>query len=104
MYLKSVANAFFTPKMNSEASILKATDPKTAENAGNAAIAAAFLGKMYWRGEGFEVDEKQALDWFKKGSLLVRVKRLEKILFFIYTKQAIVGCSPLFGLKFVPSE
>ncbi|KAF9573300.1 Protein sel-1 1, partial [Mortierella alpina] len=70
MYLRSVANAFFTPKMNTEASILKATDPKTADNAGNAGIAAAFLGKMYWRGEGFEVDEKQALDWFKKGSLL----------------------------------
>ncbi|KAF9959654.1 ERAD-associated protein [Mortierella alpina] len=69
-YLKSVANAFFTPKMNTEASILKATDPRTAENAGNAGIAAAFLGKMYWRGEGFEVDEKQALEWFKKGSLL----------------------------------
>ncbi|KAF9924122.1 ERAD-associated protein [Mortierella alpina] len=69
-YLKSVANAFFTPKMNAEAYILKATNLRNAENAGNAGIAAALLGKMHWRGEGFEVDEKQALDWFKKGSLL----------------------------------
>ena len=76
--------------MNTEASILKATDPRTAENAGNAGIAAAFLGKMYWRGEGFEVDEKQALEWFKKGSLLVCVRTMNKCFIFIPTQQAIV--------------
>lgn len=98
MYLKSVATSFFTPKMTTEA-ILKATEPKAAENAGNAGIAAAFLGKMYWRGEGFEVDEKQALDWFKKGSLLVRVWKLGNG-FFSCT---IHGCgfSRLLGLQIV---
>lgn len=42
--------------------------PKEAEEAG---ITAALLGKMYWRGEGYEVDEDQAFKWFQKGAFLV---------------------------------
>ncbi|KAF9110063.1 ERAD-associated protein [Mortierella sp. AM989] len=62
-YLRRVADAFFNPKTNiAEAKELRA---KEVEDAG---IAAALLGKMYWRGEGFEVDEHQALSWFEKGA------------------------------------
>jgi hypothetical protein len=42
--------------------------PKEAQDAG---FTAAILGKMYWRGEGYEVDEAQALRWFNKGAMLV---------------------------------
>ncbi|KAF8984394.1 ERAD-associated protein [Entomortierella lignicola] len=63
MFLRRVADGFFNGKTNiAEAKELR---PKEVEDAG---IAAALLGKMYWRGEGFEADEYQALSWFKKGA------------------------------------
>ncbi|KAF9166621.1 ERAD-associated protein [Mortierella sp. AD011] len=62
-FLRMVTDAFFNGKTNiAEA---KEQRPKEVEDAG---IAAALLGKMYWRGEGFEVDELQALNWFEKGA------------------------------------
>ncbi|KAG0335881.1 ERAD-associated protein, partial [Podila humilis] len=68
-YLKQVADAFFTSKTNDQASILEAKKlkPDEAEHAG---IAAAVLGKMAWRGEGVEQNERTALMWFTKGSIL----------------------------------
>ncbi|KFH70671.1 hypothetical protein MVEG_03521 [Podila verticillata NRRL 6337] len=68
-YLKKVAEAFFTAKMSDQAAILEAKKqrPKEADDAG---IAAALLGKMYWRGEGYEVNESTARSWFLKGSIL----------------------------------
>ncbi|KAG0041722.1 ERAD-associated protein [Gryganskiella cystojenkinii] len=68
-YLRSVADSFFTAKVTDKKSILEARKlhPKEAEDVG---ITAAWLGKMYWRGEGFEVDEAQALLWFTRGAIL----------------------------------
>ncbi|KAG0204307.1 ERAD-associated protein, partial [Mortierella sp. GBA30] len=68
-YLRRVADSFF-PKANTKAAILEAKEQRPKENVRVAGITAALLGKMYWRGEGYEVDEKQALTWFKKGALL----------------------------------
>jgi len=48
-------------------------DPDEAERAERAGVTAALLGKMYWRGEGYGVDEAQALYWFNKGVLVVCV-------------------------------
>lgn len=74
-YLKKVAEAFFTSKLSDQAAILEAQKqrPKEAEDAG---IAAALLGKMYWRGEGYEVNESTARSWFLKGSILVSVLKI----------------------------
>ncbi|KAG0006288.1 ERAD-associated protein [Modicella reniformis] len=68
-YLKLVADAFFNSKTSTTEAILEAKEqrPKEAEEAG---VTAALLGKMYWRGEGYEVDEEQALKWFQRGALL----------------------------------
>ncbi|KAI7815806.1 hypothetical protein BC939DRAFT_482562 [Gamsiella multidivaricata] len=68
-YLRQVADAFFNAKTSTKEAILEAREqrPLEAEDAG---ITAALLGKMYWRGEGYEVDEEQALKWFQKGALL----------------------------------
>ncbi|KAF9917277.1 ERAD-associated protein [Lobosporangium transversale] len=70
MYFRRVADAFFNGKANS---ILESKEPRTKEIEDmiiTAGITAALLGKMYWRGEGYEVDEQQALNWFKKGAML----------------------------------
>ncbi|KAK3845328.1 MAG: hypothetical protein J3R72DRAFT_436501 [Linnemannia gamsii] len=73
-YLKKVAEGFFTPKMTTDAAILEAKEQKKREgrirDVDDAAFAAALLGKMYWRGEGFEASESEALYWFKKAALL----------------------------------
>ena len=70
--MRSVADSFFTAKISDKKSILdaKALHPDLASEAG---LSAALLGKMYWRGEGYEIDEVQALSWFKKGAILVRL-------------------------------
>jgi len=57
--------------MTTEKAILEAREQRKDE-ADDAGVAAALLGKMYWRGEGYVADELQALNWFKKGALLVR--------------------------------
>ncbi|KAG0260867.1 ERAD-associated protein [Mortierella polycephala] len=68
-YLRRVADAFFNAKMTTEKAILEAREQRRDE-ADDAGVAAALLGKMYWRGEGYAADELQALNWFKKGALL----------------------------------
>ncbi|KAG0033442.1 ERAD-associated protein [Podila clonocystis] len=68
-YLKKVAEAFFTAKVNDQAAILEAKKQRPTE-AQDAGLAAALLGKMYWRGEGYEVDEVTARTWFTRGSIL----------------------------------
>lgn len=74
-YLKKVAESFFTPKLNTNEAILEAKDQKKREGKGrdveDAALAAALLGKMYWRGEGFKASESEALRWFNKAAILV---------------------------------
>lgn len=69
-YLKKVAESFFTAKVSDQATILEAKKqkPDVAQDAG---VAAALLGKMYWRGEGYEANEATARTWFMKGSILV---------------------------------
>ncbi|KAF8940518.1 ERAD-associated protein [Dissophora ornata] len=57
-YLKRVAELFYSSKTH------------TSVEAQQAGFTAALLGKMYWRGEGFDVDEEQALKWFQKGVAL----------------------------------
>ncbi|KAG0315369.1 ERAD-associated protein, partial [Dissophora globulifera] len=57
-YLRKVADMFYSSKTH------------THEEGQQAGFTAALLGKMYWRGEGYEVDEEQALKWFKKGVAL----------------------------------
>ncbi|KAF9091421.1 ERAD-associated protein [Mortierella sp. AD031] len=73
-YLKKVADGFFTAKMTTKSAILEAKDQRKREGRGrdveDAALAAALLGKMYWRGEGFDASEQQALEWFTKGAVL----------------------------------
>ncbi|KAK5799663.1 hypothetical protein F5H01DRAFT_356623 [Linnemannia elongata] len=73
-YLKKVAESFFTPKLNTNEAILEAKDQKKREGKGrdveDAALAAALLGKMYWRGEGFKASESEALRWFNKAAIL----------------------------------
>jgi TPR repeat protein len=70
IYLKRVADSFFNSKTTTKEAILEAKEqrPRDADEAG---ITAALLGKMYWRGEGYEVDEHKALKWFQRGALLV---------------------------------
>ncbi|KAG0223362.1 ERAD-associated protein [Mortierella sp. GBA43] len=68
-YLKQVADSFFTAKTSTKEAILEAKEQRTKE-AEEAGITAALLGKMYWRGEGFEADELQAFKWFQKGEYL----------------------------------
>ncbi|KAF9404615.1 ERAD-associated protein, partial [Podila epigama] len=68
-YLKRVAESFFTSKTYDQQSILEAKKQKPTE-AENAGLAAALLGRMYWRGEGFEVNERTALTWFTKAAVL----------------------------------
>lgn len=74
-YLKKVAESFFTPKLNTNAAILEARDQRKREgrirDVDDAAFAAALLGKMYWRGEGFKASEAEALRWFNKAAILV---------------------------------
>lgn len=74
-YLKKVAESFFTPKLNTKATILEAKEQKKREgrirDVEEATFAAALLGKMYWRGEGFKASEAEALFWFKKAAILV---------------------------------
>ncbi|KAG0356960.1 ERAD-associated protein [Podila minutissima] len=68
-YLKKVAESFFTAKVYDQATILEAKKQRPTE-AQDAGLAAALLGKMYWRGEGYEVNEATARTWFMKGSIL----------------------------------
>jgi SEL1 protein len=76
-YLKKVAEGFFTPKLTTKEAILEAKEQKKREghirDVEDAALAAALLGKMYWRGEGFKANELEALNWFSKAAILVRV-------------------------------
>ncbi|KAF9431597.1 ERAD-associated protein [Entomortierella beljakovae] len=62
LFLKKFADRFFDSKDKDD---LKDLPANRVENAGNAA---SLLGRMYWRGEGFEVDEREALKWFEKGA------------------------------------
>ncbi|KAI1313417.1 ERAD-associated protein [Mortierella claussenii] len=69
MYFERVADFFFSGKSN----ILESKEPRTKEMEDQivtAGITAALLGKMYWRGEGYQVDEAMALSWFRKSAKL----------------------------------
>ncbi|KAF9135672.1 ERAD-associated protein, partial [Mortierella sp. 14UC] len=73
-YLKKVAEGFFTPKLTTSEAILEAKEQRKREgrlrDVEDAALAAALLGKMYWRGEGFKASESEALYWFIKAAIL----------------------------------
>lgn len=85
-YLKKVAESFFTPKLNTDAAILEAKEQRKREgrirDVEDAVFAAALLGRMYWRGEGFKASESDALFWFKKAAILV------SNLYFLYLSRA----------------
>lgn len=75
-YLRLFSDSFFTDKnMDAKAikEILEQGPEEEVVRAERAGVTAALLGKMYWRGEGYDVDEAQALNWFKKGTLVVSV-------------------------------
>ncbi|KAG0225562.1 ERAD-associated protein [Actinomortierella wolfii] len=65
--LRKFADSFFSNKWQEKLTQTKSQRPTEVRDAG---IAAALLGKMYWRGEGFEADEKKALEWFQRGEIL----------------------------------
>ncbi|KAF9978233.1 ERAD-associated protein [Actinomortierella ambigua] len=65
--LHKFADSFFHSKWQEKLAQIKEQRPHEARDAG---IAAALLGKMYWRGEGFEANEKTALKWFERGEAL----------------------------------
>ncbi|KAF9930209.1 ERAD-associated protein [Linnemannia zychae] len=73
-YLKKVAESFFTSKLTTSAAILEAKEQRRREgrirDVDDAALAAALLGKMYWRGEGFKSSETEARFWFEKAAIL----------------------------------
>jgi SEL1 protein len=69
-YLRRFADSFFNSETKTPAAIKEAQQTKTQE-ADFAGIAAALLGRMYWRGEGYEVDEKAAREWFELGDMVV---------------------------------
>ncbi|KAF9167603.1 ERAD-associated protein [Actinomortierella ambigua] len=65
--LHKFADSFFHGKWREKLTQTKEQRRTEVQDVG---IAAALLGKMYWRGEGFEVDEKKAREWFERGVAL----------------------------------
>ena len=46
---------------------------QTTNNIKSASKAAAFIGQMYWRGEGVEANDIEARKWYQRSAKLVRL-------------------------------